>query len=121
MKKTLLFFAFIALTVIACQDTSEEISPNQEVVEIDMSDFFVYTDSDDASKSTNKGEKDKCHSMKVLNRQLKENSGLYKKMYNIEKHTRKAIAAKEENLPILEAEMVVEQILPQSQPYIQVL
>ena len=94
MKKTLLFFAFIALTIIACQDTSEETSPNQEVAEIDMSDFFVYSDSDDASKSTNKGKEDKCHSMKVLNRQLKENPGLEKRMYDIEFHTRKAIAAK---------------------------
>jgi len=95
MKKTLLFFAFIALTIIACQDTSEEISPNQEVTEIDMSDFFLYTNDENvASKSSDGSKHHKCHTMKVLNQKLADNPGLYQKMYNIEKHTRKLIAAK---------------------------
>jgi len=95
MKKILLFFAFITLTLIACQDTSEEITPNQEVVEIDMSDFFVYTnDSQFALKSTSDTKYHKCHTMKVLNQKLKENPGLYKKMYDIEKHTREFINGK---------------------------
>ena len=95
MKKLILFFAILALAIVACQDNSEEITPNQEVTAIDMSDFYVYTDDDNLSaKGTSDSHGDKCHSMKVLNRQLKENPGLENRMYNIELRTRKAIAAK---------------------------
>lgn len=94
MKKLILLFALFVLTVVACHDDTQEISPNQEISEIDMSDFYVYTDDDLFAKSTADAKKEKCHSMKVLNKQLKENPGLYQKMYNVEKHTRKFIAAK---------------------------
>ncbi|REE83815.1 pregnancy-associated plasma protein-A [Lutibacter oceani] len=95
MKKLILFFAIIALTIVACQDNSDEITPNQEVTAIDMSDFFVYTNDDTLSaKATADAKNDKCYSMKVLNRQLKENPSLEKRMYDIELHTRKLIAAK---------------------------
>lgn len=95
MKKIILSFAFLAFTIIACQDNSDEITPNQEVAAIDMSDFFVYTDDYTLSaKATANSQADKCQSMKVLNRQLKENPGLEKKMYDIEFHTRKLISAK---------------------------
>jgi len=95
MKKALLIFTLILLTIIACQDNSEEISPNQEVAEIDMSDFFVYTNDENlAAKSSADTKNEKCYSMQVLNQKLKENPGLYKKMYDIEKHTRQFTAYK---------------------------
>ncbi|GGK37191.1 MULTISPECIES: zinc metalloprotease [Flavobacteriaceae] len=94
MKKFILFFAIVAFAFVACQENSDEATPTQETLTVDMSDFYVYTDDDLSGKSTNGSNKDKCHTMKVLNQQLKENPGLYKKMYNIEKHTRTFIAAK---------------------------
>jgi hypothetical protein len=99
MKKlTLLFFA-LALIVVACHDESKEITPNQEINEIDMSDFFVFTNDEVFSKSSADAKKEKCYSMKVLNQQLNDNPGLYQKMYNIEKHTRQFIAAKKPTTP----------------------
>ncbi|MGV6846051.1 MAG: zinc metalloprotease [Lutibacter sp.] len=92
MKKLILFFALIAVAVIACQPNSEEAIPNQTTASVDMSDFYVYTD--DYSAKSNKDGKTRCVSMKVLNRQLKENPGLERKMFNIEKSTREFIAAK---------------------------
>ena len=100
MKKFILFFAIVAFAFVACQENSDEVIPTQETLAVDMSDFYVYTDDDDLSgKSANGANNDKCHSMKVLNQQLKENPGLYKKMYNIEKHTRQFIAAKKPTNP----------------------
>ena len=95
MKKLILGLCALTLVVIACQDDSSDSFIQEEFsqIEVDMSDFYVYTD-DAISKSSNGANKDKCHSMQVLNRQLKENQGLEKKMYDIEFHTRKAIAAK---------------------------
>ena len=94
MRKLILSFAILALAIVACQDNSDEVTPNQEVAAVDMSDFYVYTDDNLSSRGTENSQGDKCHSMKVLNQQLAENPGLYKKMYNIEKHTRTFIAAK---------------------------
>ncbi len=94
MKKLILSLPIIAIFFVACQDSSEEITPNQEVAEIDMSDFYVYTDDDLFAKSSADAKNEKCASMKVLNQQLKDNPGLEKRMYDIEYHTRKAIAAK---------------------------
>ena len=95
MKKLILFFTFIALAIVACQDNSDESTPNNEALTIDMSDFFVDTSNNDISyKSTEDSKHEKCYSMKVLNQQLKENPGLEKKMYDIEYHTRQFIAAK---------------------------
>jgi len=101
MKKFFLALTVVALTVVACQDGSDEVTPNQEVAEVDMSDFYVYTFDDAAKSSDSKNGlgHDKCHSMKVLNRQLKENPGLENKMFNIEKHTRQFIAAKKPTNP----------------------
>ena len=94
-KKLIFSFAVIALSITACQDNSDELTPNQEIASVDMSDFYVYTDDDSiAAKGTNNSHGDKCYSMKVLNRQLKENPGLENRMYNIEKHTRTFIAYK---------------------------
>lgn len=93
MRK-LLILAAIFMVAISCQESSEEINPIQEINSIDMSDFYVYTDEGLYAKSEANAKNDKCASMKVLNQQLKENPGLYQKMYNIEKHTRQQIAAK---------------------------
>jgi hypothetical protein len=92
MKKLIFSFAILALAVVACQPNSDKISPNQEAASVDMSDFYVYTD--DASAKPTKTGVERCVSMKVLNRQLKEHPGLEKRMFNIEKHTREFIAAK---------------------------
>ena len=95
MKKLMYAFTAVALTVVGCQTSAdEEVNLNQNSAEIDMSDFSVYT-YDDLYGRTSEGSKtDKCYSMKVLNRQLKENPGLENRMYNIEKHTRTFISAK---------------------------
>lgn len=91
MKKLVYGLLTIVAILIGCQDNSNDIPDDQQ--SIDMSDFFVHTD-DNYSKSVGKGNNDKCHSMKVLNRQLAENPGLYKKMYDIEYNTRKFAAKK---------------------------
>ena len=86
--------AAVAILFTACDDDKNEIAQEQE---IDMSDFYVYTDadSDEAARSASKKNSSKsCASMTVLNRQLNENPGLSKKMYNIELHTRKFIVGK---------------------------
>lgn len=94
MKKLIYYFAIIALTIVACQDNSDEIELNQEISSVDMSDFYVYTYDNVSYKGTKDSNGDKCYSMKILNRQLKENPGLENHMFNIEKHTRTFIALK---------------------------
>jgi len=93
MKKLILSFAILALAVVACQSNSDEVIPNQQTAQIDMSDFYVYT-NDVSAKATKDAHGDKCGSMKVLNRQLKENPGLENRMFAIEKHTRTYISFK---------------------------
>ena len=94
MKKLIFGLCACTLLIIACQDDSSDSFVNEDFsqIEIDMSDFYVYTD-EDITKSYNANERN-CHSMKVLNEKLKQNPGLEQKMYNIEKQTRKAIALK---------------------------
>jgi hypothetical protein len=92
MKKLIFSFAALALAVVACQPNSDKITPNQETASVDMSDFYVYTD--DASPKATKTANERCVSMKVLNKELKEHPGLEKRMFNIEKHTRTYIAFK---------------------------
>jgi hypothetical protein len=91
MKKGLLALLLAAGTFIGCQDNSTDM-PTEQESKVDMSDFYVHTDEYE-SRSTSKNDK-QCHSMQVLNRQLAENKGLYKKMYDIEYATRKFITAK---------------------------
>ena len=95
MKKIILSLCALTLLVIACQDDSNDSFIQEEFsqIEVDMSDFYVKTDNV-VSKSSQGANEDKCHSMQVLNRQLKENPGLEHKMYNIEKHSRQAIVFK---------------------------
>ncbi|MFK5959000.1 MAG: zinc metalloprotease [Lutibacter sp.] len=93
MKKLILSFAILALAIVACQPSSDEVVPTQQTAQIDMSDFYVYTDAG-VSKVSSEAKEDKCQSMQVLNRQLKENPGLENRMFAIEKHTRTFIAGK---------------------------
>lgn len=95
MKKVLLSLATVALLFTACSDDSKEITSQEQ--QIDMSDFYVYTDFNDdlSSKSVNSKESYKtCYTMDVLNKQLRENPGLEKKMFDIEYQTRQFINAK---------------------------
>ena len=90
MKKVILSLLFVAGAFVGCQDSSEVVSEQQS--KVDMSDFYVHTDESDFTSKGVDGKQ--CHSMKVLNRQLKENPGLYKKMYDIEYQTRKILTGK---------------------------
>jgi len=84
------------LLFIACDADKNDLDEEQSV-NIDMSDFYVYTDTSDdlLSKSSNGKNKVKsCHTMMVLNKQLDANPGLAKKMYDIELHTRAFIQGK---------------------------
>ncbi|OQD44174.1 zinc metalloprotease [Croceivirga radicis] len=98
MKKTILTLSAMAVVLYSCE---KEQSPESDVlatqeVQVDMSDFFVYTDDvESEDTSAGKGNAGKnCSTMKVLNQKLKSNPGLEQKMYNIEKHTRQYLAAK---------------------------
>ncbi len=95
MKRVLLGMATVALLFTACSDDSKEVVLQEQ--QIDMSDFYVHTDFNDdlSSKSVNSKESYKtCYTMDVLNKELSLNPGLEKKMYDIEFHTRKFLAAK---------------------------
>ena len=94
MKKLSLLLLLITLGFVACQESTDTVVEQQS--KIDMSNFYAYTEggSDLMGKSANSRN---CHSMKVLNDKLKQNPGLFKKMYDIEYNTRKAIAAKKGN------------------------
>lgn len=94
MKKWSIIVLAVPLLFFSCEE-NDDVTMGQSATEIDMSDFYVYTDMDtELFNKENTGKKKNCQSMVVLNRKLKENPGLYQKMYNVEKHTRKTIAAK---------------------------
>lgn len=81
-----------AAFLVGCQENSSDI-PQTEQTKIDMSDFYLFTD--DASETARQVQEGRqCHSMQVLNRQLEENPGLYKKMYDVEYASRKFITGK---------------------------
>jgi hypothetical protein len=92
MKKLLLSLLILALTFVGCQDNSNDL-PNELQTKIDMSDFYAHTNENEFEAKNSAQTKD-CYSMQNLNRQLKENPSLYKKMYDIEFATRKFIAGK---------------------------
>ncbi|MCK7589363.1 zinc metalloprotease [Subsaxibacter sp. CAU 1640] len=92
MKKMILSMAALAMIFTSCN--KDEEAPNQEQSKVDMSDFYVYTDSDSEEAARVAEGSKSCYSMVNLNRLLNENEGLYKKMYDIEYNTRKSIAAK---------------------------
>ncbi len=92
MKKVMYGLLIVAGTFIGCQENSSDL-PNDQQTKIDMSDFYLHTDiSEFESKGTT--ESKECHSMQNLNKQLKENPSLYKKMYAVEYNTRKFLAGK---------------------------
>ncbi len=85
----------LALFFSACSDNSKETTQQEQ--QVDMTDFYVYTDSQEnlISKSVNsKKTYTTCYTMEVLNKQLSEIPGLEKKMYDVEYHTRAFINAK---------------------------
>ncbi len=87
--------AAIALLFTSCEKDQLENSNELAQQQVDMSDFYVHTDfNDEDGKAAQNGKN--CYSMKNLNRLLKEDDKLYKKMYDIEKNTR-SILAKSEN------------------------
>lgn len=94
MRKTLFGIACLALVMLSCEKDSNEGTINElQEVQVDMSDFYVYTEKlEDFSAKGDKGKN--CASMAVLNDQLRSNPGLEKKMYDIEKESRKFIASK---------------------------
>ncbi len=88
MKRIFLTLAVAAGVLVGCQENSkEEVLPTQQA--IDMSDFYLETEAPES-----RGGSEQCSSMRVLNAQLKENPGLYKKMYDVEYATRKFISLK---------------------------
>jgi hypothetical protein len=91
MKKQLFALALGATMMTACQEDDVAKFDDTTYDAIDMSDFSVRTDAETNGSRVAQGSKH-CESMAVLNRQLDENPGLYKKMYNIEKATRTTLA-----------------------------
>lgn len=95
MKKLFLSLTALGMLFTSCENDKNDVN---QVQQVDMSDFYVYTDAiadDLTGKSINsKGLTKNCYTMEVLNRQLKENPGLEKRMFDIEYHTRAFINAK---------------------------
>ncbi len=93
MRKLFLGLFALAVALAACENDQASLNPNEnQEIAVDMSDFYVYTSEDDLASKGNFGKN--CHTMKVLNRQLKENPSLEKRMFDIEKQVRTFIAAK---------------------------
>lgn len=92
MKKLCIAFAAIAMVFTSCSEDKKDSLQEQNV---NMDDWYVYTDADvdEANKVGNEKSKS-CYSMVNLNRLLNENPGLERKMYDIEYQTRALIAAK---------------------------
>jgi hypothetical protein len=84
MKKALLSLAALALIFTSCESDKNDIGEEQNI--IDMSDFYVHTDSDSGEGDRNGSST--CHTMTNLNRLLEEDPKLYDKMYNIEYQSR---------------------------------
>lgn len=98
MKRVLLNLTIIALILVSCQNDQNEIDlGDSQEIQIDMSDFTLYAESDLDGKSAQGA--DKCHSMQNLAMRLGKNPDLAKKMYDIEYNTRKFIAAKKPDNP----------------------
>ena len=93
MKKLVFSMAVLALVFTSCNDDKTQ-ELNEEQSKIDMSDFYVYTDSDiDETNRVAEG-KLSCYSMVNLNRQLNENPKLAQKMYDVEYATRSFLVGK---------------------------
>ena len=99
MKKVLLLGSLVAMILVSCEkDTNETTILETQEIQVDMSDFYVYTEEPDNTAS--KGPLGKsCATMKVLNDKLRANPGLEQSMFNIEKHSRTFIASKKPDKP----------------------
>ena len=102
MKK--LFYGIAALALLFPSCESDQNPALEQEAQIDMSDFYVYTDADiDESAKANETSRfansRTCYTMVNLNRLLNENPGLEKKMYDIEYQTRKFISKGNNNKP----------------------
>ncbi len=83
--------AALAMMFTSCSEEQNAVPQDQS--NIDMSDFYVYTDADmDEGSRTANGKS--CYTMVNLNRMLNQNPGLEKKMYDIEYNTRRLINGK---------------------------
>lgn len=88
MKKILFSAAVLAMMFTSCEKDQDESLAAVEEQQIDMSDFYLYTEDDNSGRST--GGRD-CHSMKVLNDKLDKDPSLYASMYNVESNVRSII------------------------------
>ena len=87
--------AALALLFTSCEKDQPENANELAQQQVDMSDFYLHTDFNDEAGKAPEGGKS-CYTMKNLNRLLKEDDKLYKKMYDIEKNSR-SILAKQAN------------------------
>ena len=95
MKKLFYGMAALALLLPSCESDQNPVI--EQEAQIDMSDFYVYTDADidesaKANETSRLANSKTCYTMVNLNRLLNENPGLEKKMYDIEYQTRKFIS-----------------------------
>lgn len=97
MKKVFFAFATLAMLFTSCSDDQKQTVQEEN---INMDDWFVYTDADlDETSRIAEGKGKNCYSMVNLNRLLNENPGLERKMYDIEYQTRSFIAGKKPDNP----------------------
>jgi len=102
MRKVIFSLAILTLVVTSCeQDSPDQLNePLTQEIQVDMSDFYVYTDELPASDLSAKGNKEKnCATMRVLNEKLKADKGLEKRMFEVEKRARQFIASKKPDKP----------------------
>ncbi|MTI39459.1 zinc metalloprotease [Fulvivirga lutimaris] len=92
MKRVLLLFTMSLVIFTACDDNNSVIKDQEQDIIVDMSDFYTYTNDEEAGRTGTEGQK--CYSMSVLNRQLSADPKLHDRMFNIEKNARKFIASK---------------------------
>ncbi|TVZ50908.1 zinc metalloprotease [Dokdonia sp. Hel_I_53] len=90
MKKILVCLAIAGFAFTSCENEQEIANVDEQ--QVDMGDFYLYTDADDSTGRAQGGRD--CHSMKVLNKKLNENPGLYASMYDVEKNVRSIIGAR---------------------------
>jgi hypothetical protein len=95
MRKLIMGMAALALLFTSCEKDQPENANELAQQQVDMSDFYLHTDFNDEAGKAPEGGKS-CYTMKNLNRLLKEDDKLYKKMYDIEKNSR-SILAKQAN------------------------
>ncbi|WP_370390191.1 zinc metalloprotease [uncultured Winogradskyella sp.] len=87
MKKFIIPLALIMLVTISCSDDSNTIT-QQDLQQVDMSDFYLYTDPIESSEIDRTLSAKNCSSMSVLNRQLNENPELFQNMFEVERKSR---------------------------------